>query len=457
MPHQRVAGSFRDPSGFVFWREGTLYRQVNVVYRAHYEELMRSGLFKELARAGMLVNHEEAAVAPESAVSAYKIIKPELAEFVSYPYEWSFSQLQDAALLTLAIQKRALAFGMSLKDASAFNVQFKGGRPILIDTLSFEPYREGRPWAAYRQFCQHFLAPLALMAFKDVRLNQVFRIFLDGIPLDLASALLPFRARFHASLFLHVFLHSRSQKYFSGRPIRSEKSAVSRAALLGMVESLESAVKRCSWRPHGTEWADYYDMTNYSPGALEQKKRIVDEFVSKIGPGTIWDLGANTGLFSRIAARPGVFVVAIDYDPAAVEKNYLETVSKNETRILPLVMDLLNPSPAVGWGHEERMSLQERGPADMLLALALVHHLAIANNLPFLHIAEFFRRLSPALIIEFVPKEDSQVQKLLAGREDIFADYTAGAFEAAFRKHFVIRERRNLESSGRVLYLMTQP
>ncbi|MBI2055599.1 MAG: SAM-dependent methyltransferase [Candidatus Sungbacteria bacterium] len=456
MPSAKSYGSFRDPSGFVFRRGGLLYRQVNSAYRKHYDQLMASGLCKALAEARMLIHHSEAEVAAEEPEVAYRIVRPELIKFISYPYEWSFSQLKDAALLTLAIQKKALAFGMSLKDASAYNIQFHRGQPILIDTLSFERYREGWPWVAYRQFCQHFLAPLALMAWRDIRAGQFSRNFIDGIPLDFASKLLPLRASFCTSLFIHIFLHAKSQKHFEGKSLSPRKAAVSRRSLFGLVENLERAVAGLTWRPSGTEWAEYYEMTNYSDAAMEQKKVILAEFLSNLKPAIIWDLGANTGVFSRIASVKGILSVAIDSDPAAVEKNYLETVRRKETHILPLLVDLANPSPAIGWGHSERMSLEERGPTDVVLALALLHHLAISNNLPFERIAEFFSRLSSALIVEFVPKQDSQVQKLLKTRDDIFADYTREAFEAAFRKYFTIREVRNIDGSQRMIYLMTK-
>jgi hypothetical protein len=200
-----LVSSFRDPSGFLFIREGILYRQVNQVYREDYSRLMDSGLYEKLVKNGLLITHAETDIQPADGVLSYKVICPERVPFISYPYEWSFGQLQDAALATLSIQRRALKLGMSLKDASAYNIQFPKGKAMLIDTLSFEQYQEGEPWVAYRQFCQHFLAPLALMAYKDVRLNQLLRIYIDGIPLDLASKLLPRSTRWNLGLATPVF------------------------------------------------------------------------------------------------------------------------------------------------------------------------------------------------------------------------------------------------------------
>ncbi len=203
-----LASSFRDPSGFLFSRSGTLYRQVNQSYRTHYEALMSSGLYQELVKSGRLVVHQLADIPAEIPELAYQVIQPVRIPFISYPYEWSFSQLKDAALCTLAIQKTALEKGMSLKDSSAYNIQFHQGQPTLIDTLSFEVYREGEPWIAYRQFCQHFLAPLALMAYVDIRLSQLLRTYVDGIPLDLASRLLPRRTKYNLALATHIHLHA---------------------------------------------------------------------------------------------------------------------------------------------------------------------------------------------------------------------------------------------------------
>jgi len=448
------SGSFRDPSGFLFWQDGSLYRQVNTTYRDNYEHLMKSGLYEALTTDGLLIPHEEVDIEFPQPDLASNVIRPELIPFISYPYEWCFSQLKDAALTTLRIQKICLDFGMSLKDCSAYNIQFRKGRPVLIDTLSFEKYHEGQPWVAYRQFCQHFLAPLALTSYRDTRLNQLLRIYIDGIPLDLASSLLPFHTYLIFSLLSHIHLHARSQKRFASKTVDTTRYEVSRLSFLGIVDSLESAIRKQKWQPHSMEWADYYQDTNYSSDAFVHKKQIVAEFIDKIDPGSIWDLGANVGVFSRIASDKGIPTVSFDIDSAAVENSYLECVRREETNILPLVLDLTNPSPGIGWGNEERLSLAERGPTDCVLALALVHHLVVSNNVPFNRIAEFLGDICRSLIIEFVPKSDSQVQRLLATREDIFPDYTQQCFENEFKKYFRIESSAGIRDSQRTLYLM---
>ena len=449
----QISGSFRDPSGFLFRQDGQLYRQINSFYKANYDFLMNSGLYNVLVDDGLLIEHKEVRLRPKEPKTAYKIIQPKLIPFLSYPYEWSFSQLKEAALLTLKIQKTALKFGMSLKDASAFNVQFLDGRPIFIDTLSFEKYIEGRPWVGYRQFCQHFLAPLALISYKDVRLNQLLRIYIDGLPLDLVSALLPLKSWLNFSLLSHIHLHAKSQKHYEKKPVLTSRYTISKDILMAILDSLESAVLKMKWKMDKTEWGDYYEQTNYSKTAFLDKQKIVKKFLDKIKPKTVWDLGANTGIFSRIAAERGALTISFDADPLAVEKNYLNCVKNKETRLLPLVLDLTNPSPGLGWANEERMSLKERGPTDTVLALALLHHLAISNNLPFNKIAEFLRSICRSLIIEFVPKSDSNAQKLLRSREDIFFNYDQKTFEIAFGQFFPYYESAKIKDSKRVLYL----
>lgn len=452
---EEVPGSFRDPSGVLFYDGPTLYREIRASYGKNYTALMRSGLYQELLTKKLLIPHEE--ITKDSGTGSV-IIRPQKIAFVSYPHEWCFSQLKDAALLTLKIQEIALNFGMSLKDASAYNVQFHEGRPILIDTLSFEEYHEGKPWVAYKQFCEHFLAPLALMVYVDVRLSILFRDFIDGVPLDLASKLLPTKSKFSFSLLMHIHLHAKAQRAYAGKGLssRHKEKRISLHAFRALIDSLHSVTERLRWSPKGTEWEGYYQDTNYSDPAMQHKESLVRDYLSKIKPHTVWDLGANTGRFSEIAASLGANVVAFDVDAGAVEKSYLGLRKANNTKIFPLLLDLTNPSPSIGWAHKERMSLVERGPADAILSLALVHHLAISNNVPFRKIAEFFASITSGLIIEFVPKSDSQVQKLLRTREDIFLDYNQEKFEAAFSSFFEILDFESIRDSERVLYLMVR-
>jgi ribosomal protein L11 methylase PrmA len=447
--------SFRDPSGFLYRKGRALLRQVNRSYQPQYDSLMASGLYKHLTEKGRLIPHRESSEPPLLPAFAYKVIQPEPVPFISYPYEWCFSELKDAALLTLRIAKTAVRYGLVLKDASAYNIQFREGKPVLIDTLSFDSYNEGEPWIAYRQFCQHFLAPLALMAHKDVRLNQWLRIAIDGIPLPLAAKLLPLRTRFHPGLMLHLHAHAGMQEKTAAQTQTADiRRRMSRTAFLGLIESLQSTVQSLRWKNTGTEWAEYYEENNYTETSFRAKQELVGEFLGRMKPGTVWDLGGNTGVFSRIAAGKGNDVLCFDSDYGAVERNYLEVKAQRETHLLPLVLDLTNPSPALGWANRERESFLQRGPADAVLALALVHHLAIGNNVPLERVAEFLSRCGERLIVEFVPKEDSQVKRLLSTRKDIFPEYSREGFESAFGKAYRIEESVPVPESARTLYFM---
>ena len=451
------AASFRDPSGFLFHQDGALYRQINQVYQKHYDHMISSGLYDSLLAQKLIVPHDEVeGMDFPNPENGYKLIKPEVLEFISYPYEWSFLQLRGAALTTLRLARVALDHGMILKDASAYNLQFHQGHWVLIDTLSFEIYEEGAPWVAYKQFCQHFLAPLALMAYRDQRLNLMSRLFIDGIPLDIAAKLLPSRTKIRFGLLTHIHLHARTQRQYADKAVSKEqvRGKISQQALVGLLDSLRNTVKGLSVSTGGTEWANYYDETNYSQVAFDEKKAIVGAFIDQVKPKRVWDLGANTGEFSRLASDQGIFTVAFDVDPSAVSQNYIHVRKAHEQNLLPLVMDLTNPSPGLGWGHLERQSLMTRGPVPLVLALALVHHMAISNNVPLNKLAYFFNQICDHLIIEFVPKSDSQVKRLLQSREDIFEDYSVSGFEDAFQNYFSIIERSPVSDSERIIYLM---
>ncbi|GJG85677.1 50S ribosomal protein L11 methyltransferase [Gemmatimonadetes bacterium T265] len=451
----RLDASFRDPSGFVFTRDGVLYRQVNAVFADEYEACTAAGLYEALGRDRLLIPHRPADLALALTPDAHAVLAPERVPFISYPYEWCFGELRDAALLTLDVQVRALEHGFTLRDASAYNVQFVDGRPVFIDTLSFGRYRDGEPWLAYKQFCEHFLVPLTLMAERDVRCGQLLREYIDGIPLDLGSALLPRRSWLDVRTLLHVHLHARSQRKHHESKVSAVVGTrrIEKPALLALIGTLRSAIQRLDWRPAGTQWADYVGATNYSDAAESAKRALVGEYLRRVNPATVWDVGANTGEYSRVARDVAPLVCSFDIDPAAVERNYRTVRARGETGILPLTLDLTNPSPSIGWANRERMSLAERGPADAVLALALVHHLAIGNNVPLDHVARYFAELGRTLVIEFVAKEDSQVQRLLRNRADVFPSYTRDGFEQAFGAHFATEACARVGDAERWLYL----
>ena len=455
---QCVGASFRDPCGFVFFREGRLLRQINRLYQEDYQLATDSGLYESLTDSGELIAHKEVNEKPFSGTEAeaMAVVEPDPIPFISYPYEWCFSQLKDAALLTLTIQEKAFEHGMILKDASAYNIQFMRGKPIFIDTLSFERYMQGAPWVAYRQFCQHFLAPLALMSRCDVRFGLLSKTFIDGIPLDFAVKSLPRLACLKPSLFMHIYLHAKSQKKYSAEQVGERgKKGITRTGFSAIVDSLRAAVTSLHWKPGGTEWADYYDATNYVDLSFDYKKQLLIEYLEhKKKIGLVWDMGANTGVFTRLIADRNIATVAFDIDPSAVESNYRQCKEKQEKNILPLIQDITNPSPAIGWANTERDGLADRQRPDLVLALALIHHVVISNNVPLARIAAYFSFLTPSLVIEFVPKEDSQVQRMLGTRKDIFSEYNQDAFEEAFSVHFDIVRKDPIIETKRTLYLM---
>lgn len=457
--------SFRDPSGFLFRRDGVLYRQIQASAADDWEAFGSSGLRDRLLTDGLLIDHADEPLEAAALPGAAAVIRPRVIDFISYPYEWSFSQLKEAALLTLELQARALDAGMRLRDASAYNIQFDAARPLLIDSLSFEAAPATEPWPAYRQFCEHFLAPLALMAYRDARCGLILRDFIDGIPLDLAARLLPTRTRLNMGLLAHVHLHAGAQRRAANEPPppgdatdatakeprgRRNMSETGQRALL---DSLRRTVSGLRWKPTG-HWARYATATSYSDAGTASKGQIVREMLATVGGTSAWDLGANTGVYSAMAAEAGYRVLAFDQDAGSVEAHWRRLRRDGEQRVLPLVLDLANPSPAIGWALEERQSFLERGTPDVILALALVHHLAIGNNVPLPRVAGLFARMARHAIVEFVPKEDPMTQRLLAARRDIFEGYTIDGFREAFGGEFRIVREAPITDSPRTLFLL---
>jgi len=453
--------SFRDPSGFVFRRDGVLYRQVQGLAAADWRAFGTTGLYRSLVADGLLVEHEEAALDAAALPDAIAVIRPRVINTISYPYEWAFSQLREAALLTLELQSRAVDVGMRLKDASAYNVQFDAGRPILIDSLSFELADATEPWPAYRQFCEHFLAPLTLIAHRDARCGLMLRDFIDGIPLDLAARLLPGRTRLNLGLSAHIHLHARAQHRSGNEPLPAETATtaakparrISETGHRALLDSLRRTVEGLRWES-SSHWAGYSKATSYSEAASASKATIVRDMLAAVGGSTAWDLGANVGVYSAMAAEAGYRVIAWDQDAASVEAHWRRVRGDGNPAILPLICDLANPSPAIGWALEERASFLDRGEPDLMLALALVHHLAIGNNVPLPAVARLFARMAPAAIVEFVPKEDPMTRRLLAARRDIFDHYTLDGFREAFGVPFRILREAPVADSPRTLFLL---
>lgn len=457
-PKTLIPASFRDPHGFMFKSEGQLFRQVTAAGKADYIAARDSGLHHKLWEEKLLIPHKEVGLenSYDTNLNPAAILNPQVIPFISYPYEWSFSMLKDAALHTLKIQELALKQNFTLRDASAYNIQFINNQPIFIDTLSFEPLNPAIPWMAYGQFCRHFLAPLAMMALIDLRLGALLRDYIDGIPLDLAARTLGRKAWTKFHLLIHLSLHgklSASSQTAAHSKIQPAK-ALTKTNQLALIDSLKSAILSLKLKPDKSVWSDYYSATNYSDAALEAKTELVAEALEQLQPKSVWDLGCNTGRFSKLASKQSILTIGSDFDPLCIEYAYLEAVKEKQKNLLFLTQDLTNPSPSLGWNLSERDSFISRGPVDLVIALALVHHLIIGNNISTERLVEFFHGFSKHLLVEFVPKEDSQTQRLLSSRKDIFPNYNLADFKVRFEQKFKLVWEKPVAHSSRTLLLL---
>lgn len=446
--------SYRDPSGFIFEKEGIVYRQVNSSFKDHFDHFIQSGCYKHLTERGLLITHEQIHHNLTGDNDYYTIVKPERIGLVTYPYEWTFDMLKDAALLTLQLMRECLHFNVILKDATPYNIQWHRNRLTFIDTLSFEKYAE-TPWIAYRQFCESFLGPLLLMHYSKKQLHPMQLAWPEGIPLDIIQSLLPKRSRFSLHIYLHIHLHNRISSKKQGPQKNPHK--FSKQKLLNLITSLETIIHKLNVPPAKSTWSSYYDEASQRSDYLEQKKNIITGWINTLPSiKTIADLGANEGEFSRLFASKNIQVIAADFDPYCINTFYTALKKSGEKNIQPIVLDLSNPSSAIGVNNEERASFMSRMKTDLVLALALVHHLAIGKNIPFDKIARFFHAVTGQLIIEFVPPEDEKVKLMLAQKNISYPHYNQQDFELSFSHYFTIDKKDTIITSNRILYLMTK-
>jgi hypothetical protein len=451
---QREFSSFRDPSGFIFQSGGEIFRCVNLRYGPQYKHAAESGLYASCVKDGLLVPFEESARDFGFTQSA-AVLKPTLVPQITYPYEWCFNQLKDAALLTLQVHLRALEHGMVLKDASAYNIQLiAADRLCLIDHLSFDFLAQHGAWPAYGQFCRNFLAPLALMSCVDLRLGRMLQVHLDGIPLDLASRLLPVSTRFRIGLQMHLHLHARMIARHGHTNKKAEFRKLTAAQMVTLARSLEHTIAALRPDRRPTEWGDYASCSNYSSCARDAKLAGVRQMVEQVKPRVIWDIGGNDGTYSRALSGLAQRIVCMDADPMAVNRNYVACRRERIANVIPLIVEFTNPSPDLGFANRERSSLEQRGKPDMAMVLALIHHLAITHNLPFAYIASCLADLCGHLVIEFVPPHDPQVKRLLVNRGGIFDGYADDGFRAAFSNYFSILRELPIADTDRKLFLM---
>jgi len=459
--HALEPGSFRDPDSRVFTAGGRILRALSEQGAADWRALSSVSLFSELVSEGKLVRTWEVddVLAPRDGLhgGVSAVLEHDVIPFVSYPYEWTFGMLRDAALLQLELVRRAIDAGMMLKDSSPYNVQFRGGEPVFIDVGSFEQLREGEPWNGYRQFCMLFLYPLFLQAWKGVRFQPWLRGSLNGITPGECRAILSFRDMFRRGALTHVALHSRLEHRYEQREtdVRRElrEAGFKKELIVANVKSLERRVASLSWRPSRSVWSEYSPTTTYDDADAARKAAFVSEAVASERPRLVWDLGCNDGHFSRIAAEAAEYVVALDSDALTVDRLYEDLKHEGSTNILPLTMDLTDPSPGLGWEGAERRPLAARGRPDLVLCLALLHHVSISGNVPVADFLDWLRGLDSALVIEFPTPEDPMVRRLLDRKRPAnHPDYRRDWFERSLEERFDVVSSETLASGTRALY-----
>ncbi len=462
MPSPQVEpASFRDPANRVFYVEGRVLRGLDERSAADWQALRDSGLYERLRADGGLVATEELPAEQLTSIEEAQqwsvVLEHEPIPFVSYPYEWTLSMLRDAAALQLDLLLTALDADTTMKDGYAFNVQWRGPHPVFIDVPSFEP-TTGGPWAGYRQFCQTFLYPLMLQAYKDVAFQPMLRGAVNGIPPEQMRRLLSFRDRFRAGVWKNVHLHEALSRRFGGESTQKVERDARKAGFdtelsKAMVRKLRKLVGKLHWKRSTSTWSDYRQICSYSDEGTEAKKHFVAAVSGERPRRMVWDLGCNEGTFARIAAEHADYVLAVDSDALVVDHLYRALREEAIGNVLPLVMDLTDPSPALGWRGTERRAFTDRGAPDLVLALALVHHLAIAANIPLPEVVEWLRSFDTEVVVELPDRDDPMAQRLLANKPaHVHADYGLATFEPLLGKAFEIRRREVLPGGTRTIF-----
>jgi ribosomal protein L11 methylase PrmA len=453
-----VSGSFRDPSGTVFSHDGRIFRTIARRAIDDFERVRATGLLDQLATDGLLVGWQEVerpAWLTDDGIA--KVLEHEPLVFISHPYEWSFAGLKAAALLHLDIHLQALARGVTLSDATSYNIQFRGPRPVFIDHLSFRPYRDGEYWAGHRQFCEQFLNPLVLRARLGIPHHAWLRGAMEGLPTQHLAAILPWTARLSPSLLMHVFFNARFERAalrkgnFEVKRMASQRQ-LPRASFEGLLRGLRDFIAGLEPKDGDTStWSNYAQDNSYAAQEAQQKAAFIGRFAARAAPALLWDIGCNTGEYSKVALENGArTAIGFEYDTLTLERAFRRALDE-KLNFLPLHQDAANPSPDQGWRQKERPGLAARRGADAILALAVVHHLAIGRNAPLPQVVDWLVEMAPEGVIEFVRRDDPMVKQMLALREDIFNDYTDAAFEAALSARARIVDSESLAVSGRRL------
>ena len=455
---RREPGSFRDRHGRVFYRDGEVFRALSQKSLADFKQLSATRFYRDLVDEGALIASQlvDDPPPPELNGTWAGVLKHERIPLVSYPYEWCFSMLRDAALLQLRLARAALAEEMIPKDATSYNVQWVGKRPVFIDTASLERLQPGQAWAGYRQFCQLFLYPLFLQAYKHVHFQPWLRGNLEGIEASQLGGLMSSRDLLRPGVFTHVYLQSKLQKHYGGSKddVRGQikQAGFSKELILANLAGLTRLVERLSWSETGSNWSGYAETHSYSESDEQAKQRFVRQALGRRKRRLVWDLGCNIGVFSRIASEAAQYVLALDADHLTVDRLYTRLKDSGPENILPLVANLADPAPNLGWRGQERQALLDRGRPDFVLVLALIHHLVIGANIPLRELVEWLAGLGAELVIEFVSKQDPMVQRLLSNKDDQYDDYERSHLESCLSQYFEVVDRHHLLSETRILY-----
>ncbi len=455
-------GSFRDRSGRILYSSDSVFRVLSAEALSIWETLSKTNFFQQQSNNGSIVHTERLDDDARKKVVTQDewpaVLEHERIPFISYPYEWPFSMLKDAALLQLDLLLSSLKERFTLKDATPYNVQWKGTRPVFIDVLSFKQLDQGEPWTGYRQFCEMHLYPLFLTAYKEIPFHQWMRGSVDGIPVEHFAHLMSFRDLFRSGVFMHAYLQSKLQNKYANTQsnVRSELKSVgfSDELIRRNVLGLHKIVEGLKWKRNQSEWSEYASDNSYSAEDQKAKIDFVQTAVKSQPWNLVWDLGCNTGVFSRIAAQNSNYVIAMDGDHLSVERLYHALKKENVTNVLPLVMNLADSSPGLGWRGLERKSLIERGKPDLVLCLALVHHMVISANIPLHEFINWLAELGCSVVIEFPTKEDPMVKRLLRNKDDQYSEYSVDSFEQNVSSAFKIVKREEFSSGTRVIYFL---
>lgn len=460
MTTRREPGSFRDPANAVLRVDGRILRGLDADGLAAYESASASASFRAAIDAGRIVatRRLEPDEVPADIAGRYAaVLEHERIPFVSYPYEWSFSMLRDAGVLHLELLLAALEDGVTMKDGYSFNLQFRGAEPVFIDVGSFEAVRPG-PWIGYRQFCQTILYPLMLEAHLDVPFQRTLLGHLDGLTPGDMRHLLRGTRKWRKGVIRNVALQAAADQRFDrgGRKTQDDLAASGFGAELNKALTRKLLKTMTALRSDRADsaWSAYRSTCSYSDADREAKDRFVRESVAGRTIDLAWDLGANDGAYARLVAETARYVVAVDYDDVTVDAMYRSFRADGVRNVLPLVMNLVDPSPARGWRGTERRAFTDRGRPDLVLALALVHHLALAANVPLAQVVDWFADLGGTLIVEFVEPHDPMADRLLGNKQaGLFPDYRIEEFERILGERYQITSHLRLPSGSRTLYV----